>query len=98
MNLSQLKELLCSMGFEESVVLENPDYADAAVGVTTDGQVVYDYSKMVNHLGDVDGMNAEDAIEFIDYNTIGAMPYMGELRPVIIHFFDNDIEQHLLGV
>lgn len=32
-----------------------------------------------------DGMNYEDAIEFINYNTIRALPFMGDMAPLIIY-------------
>ena len=39
---------------------------------------------MVEHLMDKDGMTYEDAVEFIDYNTIPACPYMGSNAPIIL--------------
>jgi hypothetical protein len=83
--LDQLKEWLCDMGYEDTVVMENPDYLSAIVGVSDDGRLIYDYEKMVEHLMATDGMDYEEASEFIDFNTIGALPYMGEKRPVIMN-------------
>ncbi|MBO7433086.1 MAG: helix-turn-helix transcriptional regulator [Salinivirgaceae bacterium] len=83
--LDQLKEWLCDMGYEDTVVMENPDYLSAIVGVSDDGRLIYDYDKMVEHLMSTDGMDYEEASEFIDFNTIGARPYMGEKRPVIMN-------------
>ena len=37
------RELLCDMGYDESVVFENPDFDSAIIGVDTDGHVVYDF-------------------------------------------------------
>ena len=31
-----------------------------------------------------DGMDREEAMEFIDFNTVRALPYMGEKPPVIM--------------
>lgn len=84
-SLNQLKEWLCDMGYEDTVVMENPDYLSAIVGVSDDGRLIYDYEKMVEHLIATDGMDYEEASEFIDFNTIGALPYMGEKRPVIMN-------------
>ena len=83
--LDQLKEWLCDMGYEDTVVMENPDYLSAIAGVSDDGRLIYDYEKMVEHLMATDGMDYEEASEFIDFNTIGALPYMGEKRPVIMN-------------
>lgn len=37
----ELKELLCSMDYEESIVLESPDYIEAFSGIDSQGRVVY---------------------------------------------------------
>ena len=33
---------------------------------------------------------ADEAIEWIDYNVIRALPYMGEEAPIIMHALDNE--------
>lgn len=83
------RERLADAGYEESIVFENPDYDEAIVGVTDDGNVVYDYYKMIQHLEEVDGMTMEEACEFIDYNTIRALPYAGEGAPIIMTMLDD---------
>ena len=80
-----MRELLCDMGYEESIVFDNPSYDDAIIGVTTDGNVVYDFNLMVDSLMNHEGMNEPDAIEFIEYNTIRAIPYAGEFAPVVMY-------------
>lgn len=86
--LDEIKEWLCDRDYEDTVVLENPDYLSAIVGVSDDGRLIYDYEKMAEHLMVTDGMDYEEACEFIDVNTIGAMPYMGEKRPIIMNRMD----------
>lgn len=81
----ELKELLCSMDYEESIVLESPDYIEAFSGIDSQGRVVYSYRLMISSLMISDGMNYEDAIEFINYNTIRALPFMGDMAPLIIY-------------
>ena len=83
MVLQDLKDNLIERGYENAVVFENPDYLSAVIGVSQDGQVIYSYEKMVEHLMEEDEIEEEDAIEFIDYNTIRALPYMGSNAPVI---------------
>ena len=83
--LDQLKEWLCDRDYEDTVVMENPDYLSAIVGISDDGRLIYDYEKMVEYLMTTDGMDYEEACEFIDFNTIGALPYMSEKRPVILN-------------
>ena len=86
--LDEIKEWLCDRDYEDTVVLENPDYLSAIVGVSDDGRLIYDYEKMAEHLMATDGMDYEEACEFIDFNTIGALPYMGEKRPIIMNKMD----------
>lgn len=83
------RERLADAGCYETVVFENPDYDDAIIGVTQDGKAVYDYAKMVDSLMREDNISQEDAIDFIEYNTIRALPYAGEDAPVIIHLLED---------
>lgn len=83
----ELSDALCEMGAEGSIMLDG--YEDAAVGVTIDGQVVYDYDKMVRILQERDGMTEDEAIEWISYNTIRSLDYVPEEgRPVIINLMN----------
>lgn len=84
LSLDSLKEYLCEHGFEESVVFEKPDFVDAVVGISEDGRVIYAYEKMVRSLMQSGGMDYEEATEFIDYNTLGALPSMGEKAPIVL--------------
>ena len=89
LTIDSLKDYLCELGHEDAVVLESPDYLSAVAGVSEDGRVIYSYPRMVEHLMLNDGMTYEEAAEFIDYNTIGSLPYMGEKKPIIL----NEIER-----
>lgn len=81
------RELLCDMGYEDAVVFENPDFDAAIIGVTTEGCAVYDYDRMVSSLVEEDDMEELEAMEFIDYNTLRALPYAGEMAPVVVYLF-----------
>lgn len=83
LTLQELKDALCDAGCEDAIVFENPDYAKALVGHTHDYRAVYSYTSMIACLME-EGMSYEDAAEFIDYNTIRAIPYMGPTAPVIL--------------
>ena len=85
LTLNGLKDILCERSYEDAVVLESPDYLNAIVGVSDDGRVIYDYEKMAQCLMETDGMDYEEATEFIDFNTLGALPCMGEKRPIILN-------------
>ncbi|MBQ3634694.1 MAG: helix-turn-helix transcriptional regulator [Bacteroidales bacterium] len=89
LSVDSLKQALCDRDLDDAVVLESPDYVSAVIGVSEDGRVVYSYDKMIRHLVESDGMDPEEAMEFIDYNTIGALPYAGEKSPIIVYDIDN---------
>ena len=36
-----IRNALCDMGHEEAIVFDNPDYDEAIIGVTDEGQVIY---------------------------------------------------------
>lgn len=78
-------DTLGDMGYEDSVVFRDPDYDGAIIGVTSDGQVVYDYELMVAWLSEHDSVTAEEAADFIDYNTIRALSYIGEKAPIVMY-------------
>ena len=70
---------------EDAVIL--PDFEPALIGVTTDGTAVYDYEKMLEVLVVRDGMTEEEAADYISYNTLRALPYAGEMAPIIITLY-----------
>lgn len=82
--IDDIRSLLCEIGYEDAVVFDNPEFDPAIVGVTDDGRVIYDYEKMITHLSKTAVISEADAIEFIEYNTIRALPYAGEKAPVIM--------------
>lgn len=79
------EERLLDAGYEDIVVFSNPGYDDARIGVTTDNQAVYDFDEIVNWLRNYWGFDEDEAIEWIEYNTIRALPYVGDRAPIIIH-------------
>ena len=87
MKQEELKEILTEMGYEDTILFENPSYCDAVIGISDTGQLCYSHEKMIQHLIKEDGMTEEDAMEFIDYNTARALPYCNPSsnRPIIIY-------------
>lgn len=79
------REILYDLGYEDSVVFDNPDYDEAIIGVSHDGRVIYDMDLMIEHLMVHDGMTEMDAVDFIDYNTARSIPYAGECAPIIMY-------------
>lgn len=68
----------------ELLMFNNPSFKNSIIGISYDGKVIYDYDLMVEDLMKEDNLNYEDAIEFIEYNTLRALPYMGEYAPIIL--------------
>ena len=68
----------------DCIVLDNQSYDNSIIGLTLDNRVVYDYDLMVEELVN-EGFSEEDAIEWIDYNTIRALPYFGGKSPIVVH-------------
>lgn len=77
-------ERLSDLGYEDVVIFENPSYDDALIGVSDDNRAVYDFEKMVEWLHKHDGMELDEAVEFIEFNTIRALPYY-EGAPIIMY-------------
>ena len=79
------REKIECAGYEDVALFENYSYDGALVGVTEDNRAVYDFDKMVTWLVETEGFTEEDAIEWIEYNTIRALPYFGPDAPIIMY-------------
>lgn len=69
---------------EDSIMLDEPSFDGSVIGITHDGSIVYDYSRMITEMSLEEDITAEEAEDFIQYNTIRAIPYMPDPRPVVI--------------
>lgn len=74
-----------------AIKFTNPSYDDAIIGITQDGNLIYNYEKMVEYLLDCVA-DEEEAIDFIEYNTLGILSTIpvGN-RPVILYNIDENI-------
>ena len=70
---------------EDAIFFDDMSYDGSIVGVTTEGRVVYSYDKMVEELMQDEEWSYEDAVEWIDYNTIRSLPYAGDNGPIIMY-------------
>ena len=84
MTLEQLKQLITDLGYENVTVFENYDYADAFIGMSDDGRAVYSYDKMIEWLMVNENLSYEDSVEWIDYNTMRALPYYPD-GPIVVY-------------
>lgn len=79
------KERLLDNGYEGIKYLTDFSYDTALIGVTNDNRAVYDFEKMVEWLMETQSWTNSEAIEWIEYNTMRALPYFGEDTPIIMY-------------
>ncbi len=80
----ELRKCIAEIGGNNVVVLDNPSFDQSIVGMSTDDRVIYDWTLMVDELVNDENMSHEDAIEFISYNTMRAIPYLHDDAPIIM--------------
>lgn len=80
-----IKELMeYSEIHEETLRFDSPSFDTAIVGIDYFGRLIYDYDRMIAELMEADNITEEEAIDFIDYNTIRSIPYYGEYAPIVL--------------
>lgn len=80
----EVKEYLIMIGCEDTTVFECSDYCTAFIGTDlSTGRAIYEYDLMIKHLMNREGMSQDEAIEWIDYNTLGALPSIPN-APIIL--------------
>lgn len=71
-------------GYEDVVIFDNPSYNNAFIGITTDFRAVYDYDKMIDCLlEEYPFWDEQEAIDYIEYNSIRATEYVKD-GPIVI--------------
>lgn len=68
----------------DTVVFDNPAFDHAIIGMTIDGRAIYVLELMVSELAVDDEISEEEALEFIEYNTIRTLPYIAGKAPIIL--------------
>lgn len=94
-----IRDALCNMGHADAVIFDGPDFDEAILGVTDEGQVVYDYELMVECLMKQDQIGRIEAIESIEYNTMRALEYMNlpdarEKPPIVMNRLHLEEDDH----
>ena len=79
------EERLLEYGYEDVKYLTNESYDDALIGVSEDNRAIYDFGLMIEWLMNKYGWSESESIEWIEYNTIRALPYFGEDAPIIMY-------------
>lgn len=84
-SIEEIKQYIEDITGEKVVLFFNHDYASAFIGISDDFRAIYDYNKMIDYVMKKEGIEELDATEWINYNTIRAMAYMGEKCPIILY-------------
>lgn len=72
------------------VLLEGPEFDGGIIGVSIDGRAVYSYEKLVVALMKANGWDEQDAIDWVDFNTVGSLVASGGHMPIVMHELDTD--------
>ena len=76
-------------GLKDEIRRINPDamlvdgHDDSLAGWDTQGRAIYFIDHIIGTLIERDGMTAEEAVEFFDFNIAGA--YVGEYTPIYMY-------------
>ena len=82
------EEKLLEFGYDpdEINLFKNEDYDSALVGVSEDGRAIYDFDLMIEDLVNKYGWSDIEAVEWIETNTLRAVPYF-EPAPIVMYKF-----------
>jgi len=75
---------------DDTVLLE-PEFLDTAAIAVSSNRVVYGFEDLVSAYVCNTEMSREEACEWISFNTIRGIPYMGNLAPLVVEDFNPDI-------
>lgn len=83
-SVEELREYLEAQGHENTIFFENPSFVKAITGITDSEQLIYDYDLMIAAAMEEEGWTYDEAIDWIEYNTIRSIPYMGHTHLPIV--------------
>lgn len=71
------------------IVDDEDEFADGAIDLSEDNHLIYDFNKMVESLEKHNNWSEEEAIEWIEYNTLRSLPYMEGVgkKPIVMRGF-----------
>ena len=80
-NIPAIRSILLRIVCKQFNILRSEALTGASGGaILTVGYICFE----LKHLIRADGMDYEEAAEFIDFNTLGALPSMGENAPIVL--------------
>lgn len=90
-NKMNAEERLLEAGFKGIKYLTNYSYDTALIGVSENYEAVYDYELMIEWLMKEEGWSVEESIDWVECNTLRALPYFGAGHPIVI-FSEDETE------
>ena len=81
----EIRELL----EDGTIIFDNVAFDNSIIGITSDGRAVYSYSKMVRELMEDDNLTEDEAMDWIEYNTLRSIPYAGPMAPVVVYTLED---------
>ena len=78
------KEILCENGYDDLIIFENPSFDKAIIGVSHDDRVIYDYDLMIEAAMEEEGWTEDEAIDWIEFNTLRSIPYR-DGAPIVMY-------------
>ena len=70
---------------EDILLIDDDAYCDSLVGITDEGRAVYDKDKMAEEYAAAYKCSYEEAMEYIEYNVVRALPYYYERAPILFN-------------
>ena len=77
---------------EDAIIFDNKAYDNSIIGVTSDGRVVYDFDLMVAELMKDENWTEDEAVEWIEYNTIWALSDAEESTPIVMYRIETNTD------
>jgi hypothetical protein len=69
----------------DSIVFDNHSYDNSIIGVTLDGRAIYCFERMIEEFREDEDCDYLEAVEWIEYNTLRALPYIKGKRPLVVY-------------
>jgi hypothetical protein len=69
----------------DAIAFDNHAYDNSIIGTTFDGRAIYDFDKMAEELMNDEGWSEEEAVEWLEVNTLRSLPYAGEKAPLVVY-------------
>lgn len=82
---------------EEIILLSNSSFDKSIIGMTEDCRIVYDYEKMIHEFMEDEQCDEIEAIEWLEHNTLPAIGYMGDRRPIIVYTNKEELLDKYVG-